>query len=539
MKQFSIKQSVSLLGLGALAILGAIGLFLYQDVRHLQQLLDRSEQVLIPTIRQGYEARINTVQVQQWLTDISATRALDGLDDGFSEAEAARAGFNDNLKVLKELDPDNRFFYEEIGPVFETYYRTGKTMAQGYIDGGPAEGNRLMAQFDTSSAAINAQIAEVHQRIAALAEQDFRQGHATIRQHIQILLASFFVLATGFVLLFVFILRRVVRPAEQVAQRLNQIADGDLTGTIELQSQDELGRIARATASIVRNYQTFITRIIGSSNLNSGYSYALLFSVQDSVHHVERQAAESEQVMQEVAQLCKATDDVQNAVSQAVTETRAAHQQVGQSRDTLGESRKIAQTLGEYMNNAGEAISDLARQCQSINVVVSTISAIAEQTNLLALNAAIEAARAGEQGRGFAVVADEVRALAQRTQSSTSEIRTTVDALQHLADKAVDMLNHNKTVAERNASMSEEVIQSLQTIFGYIESLHRINQSVSDLAEYQQGHINSISNRTQAIETLSKEVQEHIARADRFSQQMRASIKSFTQISAQVKIDKT
>lgn len=536
MKQLSIQQSVMMLGGGALLILLAIGIYIQHDIGQLRQVLDQNRAELIPAIRQGYEARINTIQVQQWLTDISATRGQNGLDDGFSEAGTAHGAFRQNLAQLMELDPANRDFYQSIEPVFEEYYSMGKTMAQGYVDGGPAQGNPLMARFDARASAINEQIAEMQKRILELSETRIAEGHATLNNHLNALLLSYALLFAGFFMLFLFVARRVIRPAAEIAEQLNRIAAGDLTHNILVARDDELGHIAAATANIVSNYQNFISRIIGASNLNSGYSYALLFSVQDSVRHVEKQTSESEEVMRDVAQLCRATDDVRNVVSQAVVETRSAQQQVGQSRDTLGQSHTIARELGSYLNSAGDAIADLAHQCQSINAVVSTISAIAEQTNLLALNAAIEAARAGEQGRGFAVVADEVRALAQRTQSSTSEIRTTVDTLQNLADKSVEMLNRNRTVAERNAAMSEEVIQSLQTIFDYIESIHRINQSIHDLADHQQAHINGISQRAQAIDDLSKAVKNHIDRADRFSQQMRASIKSFTQISAEVKI---
>lgn len=537
MDKINIKQTVIAFGVVLLVAVVGLSFLIYSDVQSLRQAMRHNETVMLPIIQQGYEARINTIQVQQWLTDISATRALDGLADGFDEAKAAHDQFQQNLDRLKKLDQNNAVFYRDIEPVFAQYYEVGRNMAQAYIEGGPARGNQMMAQFDEAAAAINDQIAEVQSRITEYARNDLRNARHTLDVYFNRVLLSLLVLLGLMLALFLFIVARVVRPARLIADKLTAIASGDLTRKLDYESRDELGVIADCSRRIVETYQRFISQIIGASNMNSGFSYALLFSVQDAVKFVERQTNESVQVIREVEQLSNNSGTMQQALVEAESATEGARNQVNQSRSTLGEANTIVRELGEQLEQAETAIASLAHQTQSINTVVSTISDIAEQTNLLALNAAIEAARAGEQGRGFAVVADEVRALAQRTQESTGEIRKTVDALQTQADNTVAVIVESKSVAERNSDMSNEVIASLQSIFDFVESLYNLNHSVHELAENQIQEIRAISDRAHLIDDLSVNVSNRIQRADRFSVQMRESIKSFTQVSSQVKIE--
>jgi methyl-accepting chemotaxis protein len=535
--KLSIKHTVGALAIVAFVAMSAVAVALWQETRNLIQILERNQKVLLPVLKQGYEARINTIQVQQWLTDISATRGQDGLDDGFDEAQAAYEQFKGNLATLILLDEENSQFYREIAPVFDDYYRAGQSMANAYIQQGTSAGNQTMGSFDGAASAITEKISAIQLHIADLTVQASDQANAALARHSLVIAACLAGLAILLLCVFIFIVRRVALPARMIADKLSAIAAGDLTGNLSYESHDELGIIAKASRKISHTYQQFIARIIGSANMNSGYSYALLFSIQDAVKYVEAQTLESIEVIEEVRQLCKSTDEMQHALTKAREETQGARSQVDTSQNTLSEAQSTVAEMSMQLQQAEETIDSLASQTQTINTVVATISGIAEQTNLLALNAAIEAARAGEQGRGFAVVADEVRALAQRTQESTGEIRSTIDALQKQSENAVSVIQQSKKVAERNAGISAEVITSLERIFSYIDSIYALNQSVHELSEQQMEEIQLISDRSATIEELSGFVRLRIMRADRFSHQMRDSIKAFSEVSSEVKIE--
>ncbi|WP_430459860.1 methyl-accepting chemotaxis protein [Thalassolituus sp. LLYu03] len=533
----SIKQLIAALAVVVGVAMAIVGSIIWQEVQQLRGVLERNEKLLLPILAQGYEAKINTIQVQQWLTDISATRGEDGLDDGFTEAKAAYEGFQANLKQLMVLDPEHQDLYTGIKPVFDVYYAAGKEMATAYVEEGTSAGNAHMEAFDFAASAITDKMTEVQAHLLKLAKHDQHIASTILKEQNEIILLSFLTLIGVLMGLFYIIHRKVAIPARIIADKLTAIAAGDLRGELQYKSADELGRIASASRRISRTYQDFIAKIIGSANMNSSYSYALLFSVQDAVKFVEEQTEESVNVIREVEELCHSTDHMQEALKKARDETSGARGKVNDSRTTLEDARSTVEEMGSQLEQAEQAIISLANQTQTINTVITTISAVAEQTNLLALNAAIEAARAGDQGRGFAVVADEVRALAQRTQESTSEIRSTIDTLQKLSENAVGVINRSRKVAERNASISGDVIASLQAIFEYIESIHSLNQSVNTLSDEQLRDINKIRERSTTIDELSGNVRSRIMRADRFSHQMRDSIKAFTKVSNEVKID--
>lgn len=179
----TIKQVTNLLAILALVIAIVMAVLVSNNVKLLRGVLHENETVLLPTIQQGYEARINTIQVQQWLTDISATRGQDGLNDGFDEAKIAHDKFQENIKQLLKLNPANKELYLSILPIFETYYREGQKMAQAYIENGPQGGNPKMKAFDDAAAAINDKVSEIEQIIVKLGSKDIALANTTIHHH--------------------------------------------------------------------------------------------------------------------------------------------------------------------------------------------------------------------------------------------------------------------------------------------------------------------------------------------------------------------
>ncbi|WP_320822224.1 response regulator [Reinekea sp.] len=232
MEKVTIRQLIGLLVCAALVVNIALAVKATRDIHMLQQVLSNSESVLTATVKQGYQARLNSIQVQQWLTDISATRAQNGLDRGFAEAKKAHDQFELNIERLLVLDPGNRGVYEGIQPLFEAYYRSGIAMAGAYIDGGPRAGNRQMAAFDAAAAEIDARLGAMQRHIDTLLDQDIRLARATISRHSVNILTTLAILLVIILLLAFIVTRWIVLPIEQVTRAIEQFSRDGLTGAL-------------------------------------------------------------------------------------------------------------------------------------------------------------------------------------------------------------------------------------------------------------------------------------------------------------------
>jgi methyl-accepting chemotaxis protein len=177
--------------------------------------------------------------------------------------------------------------------------------------------------------------------------------------------------------------------------------------------------------------------------------------------------------------------EISNSATNAAEATSNAEKEAKQSLDILNQSMAVSQALNHEIKGAAEVINKLAQDTQNVNQILDVITSIAEQTNLLALNAAIEAARAGEQGRGFAVVADEVRELASRTSKSTTEIRELLNALTEAASASVESMDSASAQAERNEEYAVQTGDSVNKIAEHVATIHGLNSQVAAATEQQ------------------------------------------------------
>ncbi|MCF1182294.1 methyl-accepting chemotaxis protein [Marichromatium gracile] len=296
-------------------------------------------------------------------------------------------------------------------------------------------------------------------------------------------------------------------PIRQVAGRLDEIAHGkgDLTHRLVAEGRDELADLARAFNAFVDKIQQLIVEVNAASAQLASAAEQLSANSSESRNQVQLQQRESEQVATAMNQMTATVQGVaQNAnetaraVSTTLREATSGEAVVRHSVDSID-------ALAEAVEGAAEVINRLSADSDDIGRVLEVIRAIAEQTNLLALNAAIEAARAGEQGRGFAVVADEVRTLADRTRHSTEEIREMIERLQQNADSAVKAMHAGRVKARDSVSQAGEAGQSLKTISASVERISDMANQIASAAEQQSAvteEINrNITNIAHSIET--------------------------------------
>ncbi|PBP36529.1 methyl-accepting chemotaxis protein [Pseudomonas syringae] len=279
--------------------------------------------------------------------------------------------------------------------------------------------------------------------------------------------------------------RSIVGPLQRAVTAAEQVANGDLTHTIEVDGEDEVTRLLRALATMQINLREAM-RHIGSSATQLAPAATELNSVtEDSYRGLNQQNAEIDQAATAINEMTSAVEEVaRNAVSTSDASNESSTSALaGQTRGI--ETVQSIQTLTDNVQATSTLVQNLANQSQDIGKVLDVIRSIAEQTNLLALNAAIEAARAGESGRGFAVVADEVRALAHRTQQSTLEIDSMVSAMRSGSAQALDSMNTSRDRADSTLALAKGAGESLSEITSSINQISERNLVIASAAEEQ------------------------------------------------------
>ncbi|WP_033138955.1 methyl-accepting chemotaxis protein [Aeromonas finlandensis] len=301
---------------------------------------------------------------------------------------------------------------------------------------------------------------------------------------------------------------RVSKPLADAVVALNDIAngEGDLTQRLKVQSKDEIGQLASAFNRFVERIQSVVSQVGETSNH--------LFSAVDKLHHLSEHydhqmqghSRETDQVVTAVTEMSSTAQEVAASASNAATATSDAARESDAARGVVsGAINSINRLVGE-VHTASGVIEQLAQETAKIGSVVEVIRGIAEQTNLLALNAAIEAARAGEQGRGFAVVADEVRSLAGRTQQSTKQINEMLQRLQIGVKQAVDVMQASEDRSQETVQEASHIASSLDSMVMAVSTINDMNIQIATAAEEQHAVSEEINKNLVAIQQIVSEL---------------------------------
>jgi len=443
----------------------------------------------------------DVIQVQQYMSDIAATRAQDGLNDGLEMAKRSSDNFIEKTAKFEQMftaqgDQDSLNKIKTLRTNFDIYYATGKKLAQAYIDGGPASGNKLMSEFDRASESLQKTLKPfVQTRLdeSAAALNETKDAAYRVKIVATILNISAIVVSIIFAIILIrSVLNQLGGDPKNVAYVVNTMASGDFS---------------RQPSSPPPNNSLLANAYQMQSSLRS-----MLAQVKSQSHQVgdmaNSLAASALQMSNNAHDESDAVNGMAAAIEELSVSTLHISEQGENAKNISNKSSSNAEHGAEVVNKtvagllaaaqeieaASAEVSLLGQDASNIIEVVTVIKEIADQTNLLALNAAIEAARAGEQGRGFAVVADEVRKLAERTSNATSEINLMTGKIGDVATRALSSMD--KVVnTTRQGVIDAETAQ---------ESIEQIQQSFSEVASVSDNIAISLTEQSIAATELSK-----------------------------------
>ncbi|UUM30838.1 methyl-accepting chemotaxis protein [Vibrio japonicus] len=302
-----------------------------------------------------------------------------------------------------------------------------------------------------------------------------------------------------------YVVTRLLMPLQTLSDALSELSEGegDLTQRIEIRRKDEIGELAQHVNQFLAQMQKMLGDIIQHSQKLAVQAEAANQLSQESSLQVEAQQNDVNQIATAIHEMSATAAEVASHAELTANASQESSAACEDGQQVIEKNRQAIISLAEQVGDASSIISELENNTQSINQILSTIQGIAEQTNLLALNAAIEAARAGEQGRGFAVVADEVRVLSQRTHGSTEEIRHMIETLQGNTKLAVHSMEASTTLADTSVDYAQQASESLNTITAAINEINGMALQIASAAEEQRAVSEDISRNTQGIKDAS------------------------------------
>ncbi|HDS1201220.1 TPA: methyl-accepting chemotaxis protein [Shewanella algae] len=382
---------------------------------------------------------------------------------------------------------------------------------------------------------ISGKIADLVTLQLDVARQERDQAQNLYSSSVVLFISLVSVAIIASLLLSVWVNRSVMLPIGDILTQLKKIrSDSDLTVQFKTFNADELGQISDNLRDVISHLRGILNNIANATNTVSDSATELSSFTQQTNERMHRQQAETEQTATAMNEMTATVSEVAQSTTAAADSAHSADASAANGDSIVQESIASMVALSAQIQGTAQVITHLANESQNIGRVLDVIKGIAEQTNLLALNAAIEAARAGEQGRGFAVVADEVRTLASRTHSSTQEIESMIATLQTGVQEAVTAMEQGITQVEQANSKANMAGEALKEIVVSVDSIAQLNTHIATAAEEQSSvaedinrSIMAISDITQQSAQAANELTESVSNLSHLAENMRAEVARF------------
>lgn len=475
--------------------------------------LQTAKQVDFPALQLSATALVAMESVR----DTLASAVTTGDSEALQQADAAADVTRQSLQQIQSTDPKLATEISAMLKEFSAYYTLASQITTSMLDGSAdfSTLNDKLEQMNTRYDAVTNHLQQFKQARASAfdaAFADYNNGQQFLLYLgiVMALVTTVILFATAWP-----IVAQIRGNLNRVVQSLRNIAEenGDLTVRIQTDAKDEVGDLVHYFNSFMARLQNVVKDIVETTLPLSALAQNLNTLTSDTNRAIADQQASATSAKSAVDEMNNSVAMIASHAAEASTAANQATDAASQGKQVVGQTVVSIQSLARNVDETAEVIAKLENDSNQVGVVLDVIKGIAEQTNLLALNAAIEAARAGEQGRGFAVVADEVRTLASRTQQSTEEIQHTIERLQSAAQSAVTVMNKGNEQARTSVEAANSAGQSLDSISQTISQISQMNAQIAQSTESQQttsrnivGSVESIFQRSEQTSKNSQQL---------------------------------
>ena len=475
--------------------------------------LEKVQKVQFPALQLSASTLVDMQKVRDTLSSAVTTGDQDTLTVAQDLAEEAKKGLNQIGAISPEFSSD----ISRISSGFDQYFDVAYDVSQSMVNG-TADFSRLgelSTRMNNSYDDVISSMSTFRDAQQAAFEEAFKN---TDSANTSLISTGVILAVVVTVLLFataVPIVRGIKQSIDDVVRSLKDIAqeNGDLTVRIETKSEDEIGELVYWFNQFMDKLQGVVRDVVEASLPLSNLAQNLRGVTEETQRTIDVQQQSATNAKRAVDTMSGSVDGVAHSAAQAASDANEATTAASEGRQIVQQTVTSIQQLAENVRETADVIGRLESDSNKVGSVLDVIKGIAEQTNLLALNAAIEAARAGEQGRGFAVVADEVRTLASRTQQSTEEIQSTIEQLQNAAHSAVEVMSRGTEQATSSVETANKAGSSLETITSTIGRINQMNEQIAHNTEDQRTvavdivrHVDEIHQRTEQTASRSGEL---------------------------------
>lgn len=499
----SIKYKILLI-----ALIGGIGFSSYLAFSFSSAKTNESNIQQIKDISAPVQQQIGHIWIDLFDARNQLTAAIsDGEEELITEGQKSANKLLQRLENIQDIAPEYKNDAQLLQNTFKAYFTVAHKMSQGMLDG-----TLDMNTLPQTAATMNSHYENFTRQLSDFRDNSYKNFEQRLKDADQNSKDAITVgLIIGFATIALLLIAAwgigtlVAKDLNHVIHSLSDMATGkgDLTVRLKTTNNDEIGQLVEKFNAFVTHLQLMIKVM---ANLSDGVSEGALkvnsiaLKTQDGIL---KQQGEIQMVASAVTQMSATAQEVAGNASEAAVATGQAQSESENGQQVVTSNIQAIDALAQEVTQAQEVIQGLAKESEQIGSVTDVIRGIAEQTNLLALNAAIEAARAGEQGRGFAVVADEVRTLAARTGQSTSEIQQIIERLQQSSQKAVEAMQRSQDGAAQGVEKSELTGRSLGAILQSVQTINDMNSLVATSAQEQQQVAEEVSGNIVRINEVS------------------------------------